>query len=104
MSVKRGGWWHESDGDFNPGWVVVCLAAAVGALGSAVIFARLLRAGGAADVVLVGMAFLFLAFVIVALLTGVYSLGKAKLLNESKVLASTVEGLAGRDARDGGGV
>ncbi len=83
---RQGGWFHEKDGDFNPGWVVVVLACTVGILGVAIIFGRLLFAAGVVDSVLVGMAFAFLCFVIVALLTGVYSLGRAKLLNESEVL------------------
>lgn len=89
--TRRGGWFHEADGDFNPGWVIVCLVCVVGAAGSGLIFWRLYRNSGAVDVALVGMAFAFLCFVIVALLTGVYSLGKAKLLNESRVLQRLTE-------------
>lgn len=87
MTSRRGDWWHEKDGDFNPGWVGVFIAAMIGCAGCAVIFIRVMSAASGADVVvLVGMAFAFLLAIILCLLTGVYSLGRVKVLHDSKVL------------------
>lgn len=85
---RRGGWWREKDGDFNPGWVIAVLVATIGASGCLVIFWRVLQAKSpASEVVLAALAFTFLTFVLVAVLTGVLSLGRAKVLHESKVLS-----------------
>lgn len=83
---------REKDGDFNPGWLIACLVSIIGALGCLAVFVRVLRATNpASETVQLGLAFAFLTFVLVAWLTGVYSLGKAKVLNESKVLTQLAE-------------
>jgi hypothetical protein len=89
---RRGGWFHEKDGDFNPGWVLATLVSVVGMLGCVVIFVRVARAASpGAETVQAGMAFAFLCFLLVAVMTSVLSLGKAKVLHQSTVLKQLAE-------------
>lgn len=88
----KGTLWHEKDGDFNPGWGIIvwyalCLGTGlnVGALAVAI-------ANTKAWPVL-GAVMIFDVLVIVAAAIGVYTLGRAKLIANSKVLSAGVKGI-----------
>jgi hypothetical protein len=85
---------YEADGDFNPGWLIVVVFAALGALGCAVVFAVAYRDGAKASV-MVASALGFCAFTIVTAATMVISLGRAKLLHGSKTLSSLARTMQG---------
>ncbi len=83
----KGTLWHEKDGDFNPGWALIVWYALI--LGTALnIGAMVAAAVNPKAWPALGAAMIFDVCVIVAAAIGVYSLGRAKLIANSKVLAS----------------
>ena len=83
----RGSLLREKDGDFNPGWLLVCLFAALGfgvSLGGVIVALRDAKAGAIIIPVILGYA----SFGMVCSATMVVSLGRAKILNNSRTLSS----------------
>jgi hypothetical protein len=91
VTPERGGVLHERDGDFNPAWLLVIVFAAVGAGGALACWWRVFHHG---DVGLASIAAMLTAFCLVVFVTGVYSLGRLKVLHGSSVLGQ----LAGRSS------
>lgn len=83
----RGGLLHEKDGDFNPGWLLVCLFATLGlamSIGGLVVALRDPPSGKVIIPSLLGYA----SFGMVCSATMVVSLGRAKILNNSRTLSA----------------
>lgn len=83
----RGGLLHEKDGDFNPGWLLVCIFAALGvgmSIGGLVVALRDPKAGAVIIPSLLGYA----SFGMVCAATMVVSIARAKILNNSRTLSS----------------
>lgn len=86
-STGRGGLLHEKDGDFNPGWLLVCIFATLGlamSIGGLVVALRDPPSGKVIIPSLLGYA----SFGMVCSATMVVSLGRAKILNNSRTLSA----------------
>lgn len=90
----KGTLWHEKDGDLNPGWAIIIWYALIlgTGLNIATIAAALVNPKAWPAL---GAVMIFDVLVIVAAAIGVYKLGRAKLIANSKVLAAGVKGIAG---------
>jgi len=88
----KGTLWHEKDGDLNPGWAIIIWYALIlgTALNAATIGAALLNPKAWPAL---GALMIFDVLVIVAAAIGVYKLGRAKLIANSKVLAMGVKAI-----------
>lgn len=96
-STGHGSLLREKDGDFNPGWLLVCVFAALGigvSIGGLAVALRDPKAGAVIVPSLLGYA----AFGMVCAATMVVSLGRAKILNNSRTLSALAKSF-----RAGGG-
>lgn len=96
-SSGHGSLLREKDGDFNPGWLLVCIFAALGigvSIGGLAVALRDPKAGAIIVPSLLGYA----AFGMVCAATMVVSLGRAKILNNSRTLSALAKSF-----RSGGG-
>ena len=91
---ERGDLLHERDGDFNPGWLLVIAFAVIAGGGCIVLWAKVWTDG---SVALALIAAVLTAFVLVVFVTGVYSLGRLKVLHGSGVLGRLAGALGGRE-------
>jgi hypothetical protein len=88
---------HEKDGDFNPGWLLVLIFAALGlvvSIGGLVVSIKDAKAGA----IIVPSMLGYSAFGMICSATMVVSIGRAKILNNSRTLSSLAKSF-----RAGGG-
>lgn len=88
----KGTIWHEKDGDFNPGWgIIVWYALILGTiLNVATVVAALVNPKAWPTL---GAVMIFDVLIVVSAAIGVYKLGRAKLIANSKVLSAGVKGI-----------
>ncbi len=92
---------YESDGDFNPGWLLFLAAFLLAVLAIAAVLLLMAFAGGSvAGAVVLGVVLTFALCVMLLAAISVLSLAKAKLV--APALTSAAGGLAG-DENEGGG-
>ncbi len=90
----KGTLWHERDGDYNPGWAIIVWYALI--LGTVLnVTAMVVATVNPKAWPALGAVMIFDVCVIVAAAIGVYSLGRAKLIANSTVLAAGAKGIAG---------